>query len=1006
MLLVSTQLAAGASNIPSGLEVDSKGRPLWESRQVWVKVKAQVPMQSSLSKFNSFSVPSLDQKLANLDVRSIRRSFNPKLHPDRGDLPDLTRIFTLEVPDNNSAQRMVKILNQDPNVEYAERVPIMYTHAVPNDISYSTMYHLPQIQAEAAWDKHKGENGDSVIVIGISDSGVDWKHPDLAANIYNNLGEDFDGDGRTIEWDGSEWTLDSGDLNGEDDDGNGYPDDLIGWNFMADALGTENNDPMDPITRGHGSHVAGLAAGVTNNQTGISSISWNVKILSTSHSYEEEGGDGIYNGYQGLIYLADNGADIINASWGGGGYSQGAADVISYIDSVGSIFLSSAGNDDDGNGGMVGYLEAYPASFPGVISVASVSRTDEKAWYSTFGWWVDISAPGGNHEPGLISTVPYGTGYDWYSGTSMASPLAAGMFALVKSYHPDWSNEQIINQVLGTADDISPQNAMYTNWLGTGRINAYRALTEENVSVPNELKLALWDVNLSIPSDEDIIMKPGESLDIDFVLRNYSQLSGDANTAFTLKSSDPDVLIAAPTIQEPILADDFTSVGTYQVNISAAANTEKSALWLVMDPQDANIVTSDSIKLDLTMNSLSLSASKLNFEVYVGDMDTNSVTITNSAASSVQITPASRIVNPNSLLWHVSNSNVIDGTSWWCGDAGTGGYIDETIQYLDLPPIDLNSTTNPELTFRTKWSIEDPAGAEAPYDGWDGANVWISTDRGETFSVIEPLTPAYTCRNLYAWGEYWDMQGTPGWAGSSIRTVAAQFDLSSYSSDEVIIRFGFASDGGANDVGIIIDDITIKDGALVLYLNSGVFEGGIQLNGRPSSTIPTPWLTFTNLNTTVPGDGDLDLEFVIDTEGMDPGSYSTTVNVELESVILGVVDIRLDLLADPSAIAGSRDGHLSNLPGEYALEQNFPNPFNPTTIIRYALPEESFVSLNVYDITGREINTLLNSSQGAGWYSLEWNGTKQDGSPVSTGVYFARIQAGSYSQVIKMVYLR
>ena len=172
-------------------------------------------------------------------------------------------------------------------------------------------------------------------------------------------------------------------MNGVDDDGNGYPDDFVGWNFFNDEE-AEDNDPDDPDS--HGTHVAGLAAGRTDNGVGISSVSWNVKILPTSASNSVS--EGIDRGYSSVVYLAENGADVINMSWGSDTTSQAAQDVMDYATGLGSLLVSSAGNESSAD-------PRYPNALPGVISVAAVGKSDRLASYSNFGISVDISSPGG-----------------------------------------------------------------------------------------------------------------------------------------------------------------------------------------------------------------------------------------------------------------------------------------------------------------------------------------------------------------------------------------------------------------------------------------------------------------------------------------------------------------------------------------------------------------------------------------------------------------------------------
>ncbi len=1256
-IIVLIQFTFGAAIDTPKEELDNQGRPLWEAGMIWVKVKSDVPLDRSQLRIQSFNIPSLDAKLQSYGINNITRTFRPIERPNRKDLPDLTRIFTLHLPSGMNEDALVEIISRETSIEYAERVPAMYQEAVPNDAFYATdLYHLPQIMAEEAWDIHKGEDGIEQVVIGVGDTGVDWKHPDLGANIYNRLGEDADGDGVTILFDGTEWIMDPDDLNGIDDDGNGYIDDLIGWNIMADAEGNENNDPIDPPNRGHGSHVSGLAAGVTNNETGIASISWNVKVFGTSHGYVGDNGRSVYRAYDGLVYLADNGADIINASWGGGGHSQAGEEVIRYITGVGAIFISSAGNGNH-------FFNAYPASYPGAVSVASVGRGDIRASYSTYGWGVDIAAPGGDFNPGLLSTVPYGSGYAAYSGTSMSSPVVAGLFGLLKSYQPDWTNDQLINQIIGTTDNIDGLNRDYSNWLGSGRVNAFRALSEENVSVPDVLELELANVIVSNPSAEDGVMVPGESTDISFVLRSFTHGLTDSAVTFTLACDDPDVIITNASFLDTLFADDYSTIGEFNISIDVDANTDAAPLWLIIEPQTAEVITGDSIRLDLLVNTTSLSESFLDLDLTYGDIDTSIITVSNSTSTPVSISAAAWGIDPYSVLWHVDANNAYDGTSWWCANPGIGGYPDATIQYMDLPELDLSTTSNTQLSFMVDWYIEDPAGAEAPYDGWDGANIWISTDGGDSFEVIEPISPAYTSTALYSWGEFWGIGIVPGWTGDNNGYVEAQFDLSSYTSEHVIVRFGFASDGSATDIGIFVDDILVSDGETVLFENSGVFGGGISLDGFPANTIATPWLEFPNAESSVPGNGDFDLEIVTNTTELLPGFHNTTAYVLYESFILGEVDVSLELSApehdisldqygvgsgnfvilsedsvtvlignkgsnteydfdltlelfndegivftntltvdslhpgvfnhysfapylplrgetlgveiyvsgvtddynsyndsmtdeilvenlieawaeendawdmggwgvtagivgigdifavhvdngqipyspnldnaltridpidltqienlalvyntvsqteegvdvmtlevstdqvnwdvlrshsgaatnwilhavDLSSYISANNDHLwfrfhfvsnesvagmglfvddialythdylgvnepgSTLPQEFELNQNYPNPFNPTTTISYALPAESSVHIQVFDVRGRMVNTLVNTQQPAGYYNIDWQAIDLHGNPLGTGVYLARIQAGEYSKVIKMLYLK
>ena len=229
----------------------------------------------------------------------------------------------------------------DPNIEYAEPVPQIQLLEVPNDAMYGALHHLPQIKADSAWDIHKGENGPEDVVIAIVDSGVDWDHEDLVDNIWQNQGEDFDGDGKTIELSGGAWTFDPDDENGIDDDGNGYIDDFIGWNFFS-----SNNDP-NPLPElfmwEHGTICAGLASATTNNGIGVASISWNLKLLPIQGGWDRY----VNQCYNAIIYAAENGADVISCSWGNYHFNSLAnQEAIEYAIGLGSIIVAGTANDD------------------------------------------------------------------------------------------------------------------------------------------------------------------------------------------------------------------------------------------------------------------------------------------------------------------------------------------------------------------------------------------------------------------------------------------------------------------------------------------------------------------------------------------------------------------------------------------------------------------------------------------------------------------------------------
>ncbi len=502
----------------------------------------------------SFGIQSLDNKVAQYQINRLEKRFqyNPaKWHEG---LPDLSRIYKISFPDNFALGDVISAFSSDANVEYAEAIPVGHLLDVPNDSLYSQLQHLPQIHAPEAWGIHKGENGTDPIVLAINDTGVDWDHVDLLPNIWQNLAEDADHDGHTIEFNGTQWALDPGDLNGLDDDGNGFTDDLVGWNFIY-GNGDPNPIPSNPVGS-HGTHCAGIADAATNNGKGISSISWNVKVMAICM----DANNTVPYAYDGIIYAAENGADIISNSWTWG-FSHANQEAVTYASGLGSIIVAAAGNSNISD-------LFYPADYHHVISVAAVSEDDTKTSYSCFNHAVDIAAPGGGSEGGILSTLP-GNAYGLMSGTSMATPMVAGCFGLLKSYHPGWSNEQLMTQLLGTADNIDSINPGYETMLGSGRLNAYRMLAEQNVTIPY-LKLEMMSVN-PVDANGNGINEPGESVTLNFNIYNYMQTTGADGVNVSITTDDPDIIVTTGTCTVNIPADSSFSIQN-QLQIQVGPN--------------------------------------------------------------------------------------------------------------------------------------------------------------------------------------------------------------------------------------------------------------------------------------------------------------------------------------------------------------------------------------------------------------------------------------------------
>ena len=359
-------------------------------------------------------------------------------------------LYRFYFPKDINVFQIAEEYEKNPYVEYAEPNYIFHICSEPNDTFFDQQWALNQsndhdIDAPEAWDY---ETGDSNVVIAVIDTGVDWEHVDLADNIWNNTAET---------------------VNGIDDDGNGYIDDIRGWDFVYN-----DSNPMDD--HNHGTHCAGIIGAVGNNGVGVSGVCWNCSIMPVK-AINSWGGGYETDLANAIIYAADNGADIISMSWGGYFDSSLIRDAIDYAYSKGVVLVAAAGNSNTDT-------ESYPAAYSHVIAVAAVDENDEKAYFSNWGTWVDVAAPGVN----ILSTIR-NDNYDRYSGTSMACPFVAGLSGLILSNSSTLTPEQVKSILKSKVDYVSSDY-----YIGTGRINAYRSIL--NITVPTAI------INSSISENE------------------------------------------------------------------------------------------------------------------------------------------------------------------------------------------------------------------------------------------------------------------------------------------------------------------------------------------------------------------------------------------------------------------------------------------------------------------------------------------------------------------------
>jgi subtilisin family serine protease len=452
----------------------------------------------------------LDQLCRRHGVSLLRKQFSgARKKWYRGRQLNLAHWHKIQFQREVEVEKVVAEFKKMDGVLDAQPIGIHAVALIPNDFWFPDHWHLNQlgdhdIDAPEAWGI---ETGKAEIVVAVLDTGVRWFHKDLGggnAGYFEPPGFDDTIDGLHGA-EGNLWT-NPAELNGSpgfDDDGNGYTDDMIGWDFVNFSLICwleedcffEDNDPRD--FHGHGTHVAGIIAALNNNGYAGSSTAggWGngtlqpsgsgVRIMPLRIGYAHVSSPqvGVVQmdlAAEAFRYAADQGARLANASWGSSN-TGGLAAAIDYFIDRGGLIFKAAGNDDNDTADYMGQrADIVKVAATGQRGVDAVDQDDCKADFSSFGTWVDIAAPGSDifstwHE----YTDPANDYIAALSGTSMASPLALSVAALIWSQNLSWSAEMVRRQLFNSADpiDFSGCTADFTDLLGAGRVNAFNAVS-------------------------------------------------------------------------------------------------------------------------------------------------------------------------------------------------------------------------------------------------------------------------------------------------------------------------------------------------------------------------------------------------------------------------------------------------------------------------------------------------------------------------------------------------
>ncbi len=885
-------------------------------------------------------------------------------------LARLGRIFECRIPTDADPRTVAARLARSPDVEYAEPRYLHTLYDTPNDpLLASQNSAFAQMNAFAGWTAAKGA---SAVLIATVDGGTHWRHEDLLPNVRINAGEDANTNG----------VFDAPDNNGIDDDGNGFIDDVVGWNF---ANGT--NDPSGlstmPQSYAHGTATASHFGAVANNGVGMAGSSWNCALLPVCAA-SSTSDNSIAYGYEGIVYAAERGAAVINCSWGRlGGYSRFEQDVITSVTAGGSLVVAAAGNDNTD-------LDAtphYPANYRGVLAVgATASTSDARASFSNYGTNVPVFAPGTNIFSALVGGG-YGNGG---SGTSYSSPLVAGLAGLLKTSRPSLTPEQIAAQIRATADPIDAANPGYAGLLGKGRVNFARALTENNPAV------AVTEATVLSRSGRTFFL-PGDTVLLSITFKNPLQLTA-SNISFSTASSSALVTpLDGPAPVTSVAAGQILQVAPFRFTVGAVTGATNAVLTVRWTIDGAN--------------GDGFAASAMLFPVmpqWVMQLDGADAAFFSVCAVSTSVVWASGGSGTASLPMVVRST---DGGTNWSDRTGNLTGVD----LYCVTALDVNRAwagTSDGKIFATtnggaSWTRQSYPDRQSPFingirmfpDGTGYAQgdppgdakfvLLKTTDFGGTWTHLA-AEPQGTTGEASWNNSFWWTDQQHGWFGTNHSRVWRTTDGgASWSS---------GSTGSSNSFGVAFRDsltgYAIHDAGYVARSTNG---------GQTWAALPSA--TTNNIYAVAAPAGTPSVWFITAADPFRSRNEGNAWTTESLFPFLGslnhlsfadtttgwVVTSFGEILKYTAPVAtGIAQEPAGDLPSGFALLRSYPNPFNGSARITYRIPGASAyrIALRVFDLLGREVGVLADGVQDPGDHSVDFDARGR-----ASGMYICVLEA-------------
>lgn len=962
-----------------------------------IKYQSEEQLQQIRSKMDADPKKAVQQILSQKGVYRNQPLLNKRLQQkvsqrNLSSADEVLRIRELFFSRKINPVQLAGKINSIPGIAYAEPRYLRKMSFVPNDSLLEK--YIDTHNFFDAWDISQGS---SKIVIAINDGGVGYTHIDLDDNLWVNQDEvpdavrpqaDQNGDGTITSTEIYEYLQDNGQdyngdnaitledalhedssfMDGDDSDNNNFTDDLFGWDFWESGgidspVVTDNNPIHNQDGTDHGTHVAGIAAAETDNDTAIAGAAFNTTYMPVktggiaddpSTPFNESNAIGF--GFDGIIYAAENGADVINCSWGGESFSQAEQDIINLTTEMGALVVAAAGNSSNNT-------LNYPAGYNNVLSVGSVFTNGTKSNFSNYGYELDVLATGGD-----IESTSYNNELTSKTGTSMSAPVASGLAALVKEVNPGWTAERIATQIRSSATFVYEKNNESLNHkLGHGSLNAFEAVNTNNpglkvissafvnkegdklfVNEQGSLQLTLTNYGRSTSGLELQLESVNEK---GIILDNQSQQLGSIATGETVEVSF-DLLISDNF--------DLREIPTLRINF----------LDQNMNYEDFNIVQYEKILYDI------LAAN--NVKTSFATDGTIGFTDPLTGSGGIGFIPRKPSGNGqydegNNILYEGGFMVEVDGEMYDAVRAEEGlsrDFIPQ--QSFVVTPGSNSSTGNGQFftdTDSTRWAIIDQQ--TYAFDDPGIKNVVLVE-----YTIKNP-SEFVVMNNVYA-GLFndWDI-------GNAFNNNA------NFSQSDSVLYLSDATSGSTEPVVAVahlgpISSALAVDNTIDGQQDSvtfGLYDG---FTDTEKSNALTAGTVRTSVQQT-------DASAVIAS-----GPYTIEPKAEITVGFVYAFGNDVNELRNQISEARSRNVFAvspigravsDQVPQQTKLFQNYPNPFNASTQLRIDLEQSTDLTLAVFDILGRKVRVLAEGQFDAGSHFIRFNAGQ-----LSSGTYFVQLR--------------